>query len=395
MKIAFDWSLVPGERAGIGQYSYNLAYALSRVDHVNEYILYVLMTASRRAAIKDGSVAPPPGDFRVEHRTIPFPYQLFRYMKLPGMGATFREYMLGDIDADIFHSNTFCVPRFRDKKRKVVVTVYDVSVFTHPECHKKMNIKHCLGGIRDAIKYADSIIAISEHTKQDLIKYLNAPPELITVTHLAAGSEYHEVKDKKKLKAVREKYGLPEDYILFVGSLEPRKNVKTLLKAYANMREGLKKDLPLVIAGGKGWMNSGIPGMVKDLKIEKRVRFAGYIDGADIAAVYSGAALFVYPSLYEGFGLPILEAMSCGAPVITSDTSSMPEVAGDAAVLINPTDVDELGEALKRVIENEGLRLSLREKGLARAGTFSWERCARETLDVYRKVCNSEDLTGA
>lgn len=389
MKIAFDWSLVPGERAGIGQYSYNLACALSRVDHVNEYILYVLMTASRRASIKDGSVAPPPGNFRVEQRTIPFPYQLFRYMKAPGMGSTFREYMLGGLDADIVHSNTFCVPRFRNKKKKVVVTVYDVSVLTHPKCHKKMNIKHCLGGIRDAIKYADAIIAISEHTKRDLIERLNAPEGLVTVTHLAAGEEYKEVKDEEKLKAVRERYGLPEDYILFVGSLEPRKNIKTLLKAYANMREGLKKDFPLVIAGGKGWMNSGIPGMVKDLKMEKSVRFAGYVDGADIAAVYSGASLFVYPSLYEGFGLPILEALACGAPVITSNTSSMPEVAGAAAVLVTPTDAEELTAAIEGVLEDEGKRARMRREGIERAALFSWERCAKETLEVYRKVADN------
>ena len=389
MKIAFDWSLVPGERAGIGQYSYNLAYALSRVDKVNEYIFYVLMTASSRASIKDGSIAPPPGNFHVEHLTIPFPYHLFRYIKVPGMGATFKEYMLGNIDADIFHNNTFCVPRFRDKKKKVVVTVYDLSVLTNPECHKKMNIKHCLGGIRDAIKYADAIIAISEHTKSDLINYLNAPEDLITVTHLAAGPEYHEVRDPAALAFVRARYSLPENYVLFVGSLEPRKNIKTLLKAYSVVPARLRKDFPLVIAGAKGWLNSDIPSLVEGLGMKESVRFTGYIDGHDISAVYSGASVFAYPSLYEGFGLPILEAMSCGAPVITSNTSSMPEVAGDAARLVDPLDTEELADALETVLDNENLRVEMKKKGLVRAASFSWDRCARETLEVYGKVAAS------
>ncbi len=388
MKIAFDCSLVPGQRGGIGQYSLNLARALSRVDKVNDYTLYVLMTAARRARGGDKDLGlPEGGNFRVLVKTIPFPYQLFRYMRVPGMSRAFREYMLGDVDAQVVHSNTFCVPRFRDKSRKVVVTIYDASVATHPECHRRANVMHCLAGIKDAVKYADAIIAISKHTRDDLVRLFNAPPGLITVTHLAAGQEYHPVRDAGKLKAARKKYGLPEGgYVLFVGSLEPRKNVRTLLEAYAGIKESFKRDFPLVIAGGKGWMNSDIPGVVKDLKIEKHARFAGYIDSPDIAAVYSGASVFVYPSLYEGFGLPILEAMGCGTPVITSNTSSMPEVAGDAAVLVTPTDADALGGALEAVLGNDDARAEMGRKGLERAKMFSWEKCAKETLEVYRKA---------
>ncbi|MFQ5736861.1 MAG: glycosyltransferase family 4 protein [Thermodesulfobacteriota bacterium] len=385
MKIAFDCSLVPGQRGGIGQYSYNLARALSRIDRRNEYTLYILMTARRaKAAAGQETGLPDGGNFRVVWKTIPFPFQLFRYAKLPGTG--FREYMLGDLDVDVVHSNTFCVPRFRDKKKKVVVTVYDASVATHPECHRRGNIAHCLGGIKDAVKYADAIIAISEHTKADLVRLFDAPPELITVTQLAAGSEYHPVRDAGLLKAARDKYDLPESYILFVGSLEPRKNVKTLLKAYAMMRKAFREEFPLVIAGGKGWMNSEIPGMVEELGIEGSVTFAGYIDSADIAAVYSGASVFVYPSLYEGFGLPILEAMSCGTPVITSNVSSMPEVAGDAAELVTPTDAQGLASALEGMLGDPGRRAEMGRRGMERAAAFSWERCARETLEVYRKV---------
>ncbi len=388
MKVAIDCSLAVGERGGVGQYSYNLVHALSRMDKSNSYIAYVLVPAVNYI-LRPGSLnagLPDSGDFKTVYKKIPVPYQLFRYFWLPGMPASLKEYMLGGLDADIIHSTTFCVPRFRDKRKKVVVTIYDVSVLTHPECHTKANISHCLKGIEDAVKYAHAIIAISNHTKEDLINYFKAPPELITVTHLAAGKDYHEVKDPEALASIKRKYGLPEDYILFVGSLEPRKNVKALIRAYSRLPEDLRKDFSLVIAGGKGWKNSDIPPLVKGLKIEDNIRFAGYIDSNDISGVYSGASLFAYPSLYEGFGLPILEAMSCGTPVITSDTSSMPEVAGDAARLIAPTNEDELADALKEVLEDKGLREEMRKKGLKQAAQFSWERCAKETLAVYRKV---------
>lgn len=388
MKIAFDCSLVPGETGGIGQYSRNLARALSKIDSENSYTLYILFPVLRRLT-RPGDISvdlPNEGNFKVVFKDIPVPFQLFRYLQGPGLPQSFKDYGLGEIEADIVHSNTFCVPRFRDKKKKLIVTVYDLTVLTHPECHRKANIRHCLDGIKDAIKYADAIVAISESTRADLIKYLDAPPGLITVTQLAAGDDLRPVEDTEVLRSARLKYSLPERYVLFVGSNEPRKNIKTLIEAYATLPAGLKKEFPLVIAGGKGWLNSDIPGVIKRLGIETSVRFAGYIGKDDMSAVYSGASVFAYPSLYEGFGLPILEAMSCGAPVITSNVSSMPEVAGDAARLVTPTDTEEIGEALRALLVDEGLRKNMSQKGLERAAMFSWERCARETLALYRKV---------
>ncbi len=387
MKIAIDYSLATGQQVGIGQYLSSLVPALLRIDRENSYTLYALWSLTHYLLHPSMKVDfPKEGNYKAVYKHLPVPFQLFRYLSVPGAPAAFREYMLGGLDADVVHSCTFCVPRFRDRRKKLVVTIYDLTVITNPECHMKMNIRHCIAGAKDAIKYADSIIAISEHTKQDLIKYLGAPPELITVTQLAASGDYREVTDPEKLRSVRQRYDLPESYILFVGSLEPRKNVKTLFKAYSRMKESFKKEFPLVIAGAKGWLNSDIPELVKALGIEDRVKFAGYIDRADIAAVYSQAAVFVFPSLYEGFGLPILEAMGCGTPVITSNVSSMPEVAGNAAVLVSPTDAAELSAALESVLGDEGKRGEMRKKGFARASSFSWERCAKETLEVYRKV---------
>lgn len=388
MKIAFDCSLVPDESGGIGQYSRNLARALSRIDKENSYTLYILYPVLKRITRPSARKVdlPNEGNFKVVFKDIPVPFQLFRYLQGPILPQSFKDYGLGEIEADVVHSNTFCVPSFRDKKKKLIVTVYDLTVLTHPECHRKANIRHCLDGIKDAIKYADAIIAISESTRADLVNYLDAPPGLITVTHLAAAGDLRPVEDPEVLKSARLKYSLPERYVLFVGSNEPRKNIKTLLEAYASLPAGIKNEFPLVIAGGKGWLNSDIPGVVKRLGIETSVRFAGYIGKDDMSAVYSGASVFAYPSLYEGFGLPILEAMSCGAPVITSNVSSMPEVAGDAARLVTPTDTEELGEALRALLSDEGLRKNMRQKGRERASKFSWERCARETLALYRKV---------
>lgn len=391
MKIALDCSLVPGSRGGIGQYSYSLAHALAAIDKENSYSEYILVPVIDRILYPGHRKAdlPDTGNFRVVFKTIPVHFQLMRYLWFPGMPGSLREYMLGGLDADVYHSHTYCVPLFRDRKKRLVVTIYDVSVLTHPECHTKTNRDFCLRGIKDAVRYADRIIAISEHTKNDIIKYFNASPELVTVTRLAAGDAYREVKDPDSLQAARKKYGLPDNYILFVGSLEPRKNVRTLLKAYSLLPERLKKEFRMVVAGGRGWLNSDIPGAVKDLGIEDRVTFAGYIDSSDIAAVYSGAAVFAYPSLYEGFGLPILEAMSCGTPVVTSDVSSMPEVAGEAAVLVSPRSPEAIAAALERVIEDADLGSEMRRKGLERSGGFSWEKCAGETLAVYRKVVES------
>jgi len=248
------------------------------------------------------------------------------------------------------------------------------------------NIDHCLQGTKDAIERADAIIAISNHTKLDLIKYFDAPEDKITVTHLAADKAFTRIVDHDILKKIRQKYSLPHDFVLFVGSLEPRKNLPTLLAAYALLQQTFKNKFSLVIVGSEGWLNDQIKLLITELKISENVCFTGYVAQEHLSAIYSMASVFVYPSLYEGFGLPVVEAMACGTPVITSNVSSIPEVVGDAAVLIDPINKEELALTIERVLGDEDLRESLRISGIARAKTFSWERCARETLEVYKRV---------
>jgi len=377
MRIGIDCSAAfLKDITGVGIYIYNLVHALSRVDTVNSYTLYPVFYNSFIGFEKKDM----PANFKIAHENS---RRLLSGVLWPALVPSgLKEAALGEVD--IVHSNTFAGPVL--KKKKLVSTIYDATVFTHPECHSRANVIRCRKGIEESIRNARAIIAISEHTKKDLIERLNAPDGMITVTHLAAGPEYHEIKDPSALEAVRKKYSLPHKYILFVGSLEPRKNVKTLLKGYASLSETVKREFSLVIAGAKGWLNSDIPGIVKELGIEKTTVFPGFIDKEDMSAVYSAASVFVFPSLYEGFGLPILEAFACGVPVITSNTSSMPEVAGDAAVLVDPLDAAALGAAMERILTDEAAQMDLRARGLERAALFSWERCARETIAVYEKV---------
>jgi glycosyltransferase involved in cell wall biosynthesis len=178
-----------------------------------------------------------------------------------------------------------------------------------------------------------------------------------------------------------------KNFILFVGSLEPRKNVRTLIKAYAEYLKVNPDQYTLVITGGRGWLNDDIYALVAELGLERHVRFLGYIQESDLRCLYSVAKVFVYPSLYEGFGLPPLEAMACGAPVITSHTSSLPEVVGDAAILIDPDNVEELFHAIRTVLLDDDLRLRMRKNSLERAKLFSWTRTAQQTLAVYREAC--------
>jgi len=382
MKIGIDCSNVPGNRAGVGEYTYHLVHALSRIDRVNSYMLYPFFYYVIKPDFKEADL-PATANFRVMDCLPACPGYLKRIFHLT-VKSLFKESMLGPVD--IVHSTTFCAPRFKDAKKRLIVTIYDLTVITHPECHQRLNIMHCKKGIEDAVKYADAIIAISEHTKKDLIDIAGAPEELVTVTPLAANPDLMPVTDKSTLDNLRRKYKLPADYILFLGSLEPRKNVTTLIKAYARLPEGYKKKHHLVIAGAKGWLNSPVHDTIKKLGLLDKTNFPGYVDRSDLSALYSMADCFVYPSLYEGFGLPVLEAMACGTPVITSNTSSMPEVAGEAALLINPLDEGELTAGLEKILGSKPLREEMRRQGFIQGKKFSWERCAAETLKVYKKV---------
>jgi len=288
---------------------------------------------------------------------------------------------------DVFHGLDQAGFPFFFKKGKCVVTVHDVIALALPELFpmkKRLVLKTAFSTIR---KQVDLVVAPSESVKEDVMRHLKVERERIVVIPEGVEERFQPSGDPVRLEAVRRKYGLPPEYVLFVGVLEPRKNIPTLLRAFALLlAEKLDLGLKLVIAGGRGWGLAEIGTMVRSLGLQGHVLFPGFIDEADLPHLYRGALLFVYPSLYEGFGLPILEAMGCGVPVITSNTSSMPEVAGDAAVLVDPTKPETLALAMASVLTDEALREKLRQKGIARARGFSWDAVARKTLEVYASL---------
>ena len=381
MRIGLDVSSVPGQRAGGGQYAYQLARGLAAVDRKNTYLLYptfyYLVHPEHRLA-----QLPEARNMRTALRWLP--PALASYLWRVDRPEALKERLLGDVD--LVHSTTYCAPLFRSRRKRLVVTIYDLTFVTHPEYHLPANVAHCLEGTRSAIERADMLIAISESVRRDLIERMHAPAERIVVTPLAADPGLGRVTDPAVLDRARRRYRLPERFVLFLGAMEPRKNLLRLIEAWAALKPVVRRETALVVAGAQGWLNDSVRSRVETLELGDRVHLAGYVEGEDLAALYSLATVFAYPSLWEGFGLPVLEAMACGTPVLTSDISSLPEVAGAAAVLVPPTDVEAIADGLLRLLEDAALRADLAERGRRQAANFSWERCARETLSIYNSV---------
>jgi glycosyltransferase involved in cell wall biosynthesis len=375
MKIAIDVSFAIGESAGVGSYTRGLLEGLAAIDADNEYFMYSYL---------DFPQSPQP----------PFPQQPNFALRMMHLEVEHWERMWSRADlppqeamdaVDVVHSPFFNAPK--EHHGALVVTIYDVSFLLQPQFHTEANRLHCLQGTLNAALYADRIIAISQQTKTDLMDYFSISEERIRVIHPAHRRIYYPERDVEVIRDVLERLGVFHNFILFVGSHEPRKNLRTLLQAYATyVTRHAGKEL-LVVAGGKGWLNDDLLQVAAELGIAQRVKFLGYVQEADLRVLYSAAKLFVYPSIYEGFGLPPLEAMACGAPVITSNTSALPEVVGDAALLIDPHNSEALCQAMQTVLCDDELRLKMRQQSFARAKLFSWEQTAGATLAVYEEIC--------
>jgi glycosyltransferase involved in cell wall biosynthesis len=269
---------------------------------------------------------------------------------------------------------------------KGVVTVTDLSFMAFPESFRAFQRFYQSILTRLSVRRASRVIAISASTAQDVTRFFGVPADRISVTYPGVDAAYQPVQDQSGLVEFRHLHDLPERFILFVGTLEPRKNVLMLLQAYAKFRQQTRNDFKLVLGGGVGWLYQAIFAAVEELALKDDVILPGYIPEDELPLWYNAADVFAYPSLYEGFGLPPLEAMACGTPVIVSDASSLPEVVGDAAVLVNPHEPDEWAAALSLLCHDADLRADLASRGIERAQEFSWTRMARETIKVYRHV---------
>jgi glycosyltransferase involved in cell wall biosynthesis len=284
--------------------------------------------------------------------------------------------------------------------QRSVVTVHDLGYLYYPEAHTLMQNLYLRWSTpynaRSTTGKVGRVLADSEATRRDLVLHHGIPEERIAVIYPGWDESLATITDPALLAAVRARYGLEERYLLYVGTLHPRKNLARLVQAFATVcqsmaarrdgEQGVETNLQLILAGQKGWLYDELIAQVKKLGLTGRVLLIGYVPESDLAALLSGALAFVFPSLYEGFGFPVLEAMACGTPVVCSSASSLPEVAGDAALMVDPLDSEALAEALHRVVIDPGLRRDLEERGLRQVRRFSWLRCARETLRILEEV---------
>ncbi|MCG9966625.1 glycosyltransferase family 4 protein [Pelotomaculum terephthalicicum JT] len=284
---------------------------------------------------------------------------------------------------DLFHGTMSITPILSDVPS--VVTIYDLVLEIFP---KTMHWKNWLPLkilMKNSANKASRIIAISENTKKDIIKYFGISPDKIKVIYLGVDKNFSSQKNKND-ENILIRYNLLPGYILTVGTLEPRKNLIRLLNAYKMIVVSEDSIPKLVIVGGQGWLKEDINKVIDTLGLTEKVVLTGYVSDSDLPALYRNASVFVYPSLYEGFGLPPLEAMACGTPVISSNVSSIPEVVGDAGLLIDPYRPEEVARAITLVLKDNGLRVRLNRTGLNRAGLFTWDKTARETIKLYQEV---------
>jgi glycosyltransferase involved in cell wall biosynthesis len=291
---------------------------------------------------------------------------------------------------DIIHSLNAGPSFFKLKNQKYVITIHDLIPLIYPKTRQSMVSMSYKFLFPRTLENADKIIAVSNSTKSDLIKYFNVSAEKIEVIHEAADERFKPLTDDE-VRKVKQKYHLDFPFILYVGGLTPYKNLITLVKAFYKLKiEGINHKL--VIAGTKRWRYKELFDFIDHLHLQDDIIFTGYVPDEDLPSMYNAAELFIYPSLYEGFGLPPLEAMACGCPVIASNASSIPEVVGDAGILFDPYDVNKLADHIFEVLSDDLLRANLSKKGLDRAKQFTWDRCALETFKVYQKMIDFDHM---
>jgi glycosyltransferase involved in cell wall biosynthesis len=297
-------------------------------------------------------------------------------------------------NADIFHSTYYPIPEQvkKTKNKSIFLTVYDLIPVLYPQFFE-WNKDHILKKTLSGLDEKSWVICISDSTKNDLCNYRkDIDPSRVFVTHLAASDFFYPCNDSQKKLSVQKKYNIPDSpYILSLCTLEPRKNLDHTIRCFACLlKQEHIKDLYLVLAGTTGWDYKKVFEEFSNYPFLKdRIIFTGYLDDEDLAPIYSGAIAFVYPSFYEGFGLPPLEAMKCGVSVITSNTSSLPEVVGDAGIMVSPTDEDALCQAMLEIYKNSSLRKIMSLKSIERAKLFSWEKCTLETINAYKTALNN------
>jgi glycosyltransferase involved in cell wall biosynthesis len=377
MRIVIDYTPAVHQRAGIGRYTRGLINALTRLDTENEYTLLVL---GRSGAHFIPTGLPP--NFRP------------RYVPLSDHWATLLWHRMNlplPVDliagrADLFHGPSFTLP---PSFIPSLLTVHDLSFLRYPQGAHPALLAWLTKAVPRSLQRARHVLADSASTRSDLIELMHIPADQITVIGAGVEKRFQPVQDQAILRRVRDRYRLPERFVLGVSTLEPRKNFTGLIAAFNQLtaaHPSSTADLHLVIAGGQGWLYDDIFAAAEASAVHQRIHFPGFIADEDLPALYNLATLFAFPSHYEGFGIPVLEAMACGVPVVCADNSSLPEVAGSAALLLESGDTPGLAGAMRRLLVDSSLRERLVEQGLEQAKRFTWERAAQRLLNVYNEV---------
>lgn len=377
MRIAIDYSAAVNQRAGIGRLVRNQVLALADLDTVNEYLLlYPRLDA--------GAARSFPGAANFARREMPLRQRWLTILWHRALVPLPADWLSGRVD--LFHSPDFVLPPLR--RARGILTVHDLAFLLHPECADARLRAYLDEVVPRSVRRADFVIADSENTRNDLVVLLGIKPEIIEVVPGGVEQRFAPVTDADVLDRARARLGVgTAPFVLAVGVLEPRKNLTTLMDAFAVLKSrGNAAGLKLVLAGGQGWLVDGIFAHHAASPVRDDILFPGFVPDDLLPAVYSAARVLAFPSLYEGFGLPILEAMACGTPVVASCASCLPEVAEGAALLVDPLDVDALATALGAAIEDEGLRVDLMARGRARAQGYTWRAAAERLLAVYNRV---------
>ncbi|MGD2207702.1 MAG: glycosyltransferase family 1 protein [Anaerolineae bacterium] len=376
MRIGIDYTAAVRQGGGIGRYTRNLIRALAKLDSAeqaseNQYALFVAGGWGEG----DG-LGPWPQNFGIRPAPLSDRWMtiLWQRLRLPLPIQLFT----GPLD--LFHSPDFVLPPVG--RTPAILTVHDLSFLRVPEHFVPGFCEYLTGAVSRAVGRADHILADSESTRRDLVELLAVDPDRVTVIYPGVEPRFRPIEEVPLLEQVRARYRLPERFILGLGTLQPRKNFDGLIRAFARLPAA--EDLHLVIAGGKGWMYEETLALPARLGLEGRVHFPGFVDDTDLPALYNVASVFAFPSWYEGFGLPVLEAMACGTPVVAADNSSLPEAVGDAGLMIEAGDAEALADSLVRLMREKHLRERLAAAGIEWAQRFTWEAAARQLASVYR-----------
>jgi glycosyltransferase involved in cell wall biosynthesis len=373
MRIGVNALQLTARNSGVGQYIYHMVSSLLSISP-DQFYLYLSRGNTRSEWLSRPDAKMKEIPFRKEQVIFRNLYELIYY------GIDLRK-----DDLTVFWSPDTKIPLLTPNI-PLVITSYDLAIFREPETYQFSRVLYWRKLFKHAIQRASCIIAISNTTRDDLIELMQVPSQKIRVIYCGVDTRFRLIKDGDILEYIRLKYGLPKKFLLFVGLFSPRKNIAGILKAFAILKDKFNIPHHLVMVGEKGWRYKADLELVNSLGLEKDVVFPGFVEDDDLPAVYNLADALVFPSLYEGFGLPVLEAMACGTPVVTSNVSALPEVVGEAGIMVNPYDHEEIASGVYRLLSDKYFATQLAKAGLERSKHFSWENAAREMLTVFHEL---------